>query len=213
MNERTPRTIQETSESTRLRSARRWADRALVIGVTVLFLLPFAGVAAISLWFTPGPTGRMVLEPASSAPPSAENDRGTQPYATTFTMTIYSGEQYISLWARDLDTNPFYRQTVEVDGRTVTDQIFRYDRRRLYAARAGTDGDLTWTFYESVQPEDIDLLEVARGPGVWAATYGVGSQELPANGETITVMITSVGEPIPDATFELPAGTTLTPAQ
>tara|TARA_B100000614_G_scaffold152560_1_gene135178 strand:- start:635 stop:1102 length:468 start_codon:yes stop_codon:yes gene_type:complete len=155
----------------------------------------------------------MGREPSSSAPLGVANDRGTQPYATTFTMTIYSGEQLISLWARDLDTKPFYRQTVEVDGRTVTDQIFRYDRQRFYAARAGTDGDLTWTFYESVQPEDIDLLEIARGPGVWAATYGVGTQELPANGETITVMITSVGEPIPDATFELPAGTTSTPAQ
>jgi hypothetical protein len=171
---------------------------AAVIGVALLFASPMA-LATGTIWYF---DSRVVKEDPTRAgqmPPG-------QNYARTFHMVIHDTEQEIHLWARDLDSTPYFRQTVEVAGSPVSHQIYRSSDRTLYRAELDAGGGFDWTKLEDVSAEDIVLSRVGGEQGVWVAQLGVGEHDIQLPQGTLRVTIHGEDEAIDDGVFEIPSG-------
>jgi hypothetical protein len=83
----------------------------------------------------------------------------------------------------------------------ISHQIYRFAARALYTKDVG---QLTWSKTENVGPEDVGIANVAAGPGIWAAQYGVGEHQIRVSEGTLSVTIRSVGETIADEVFAIP---------
>lgn len=167
---------------------------AAVIGIALLFVSPMV-ITLGTVWYfdsrvikeNPMPTGQ--IQPGQS-------------YTPTFHMTIHEPGQEIYLWASNLDSNPYFRQTIEVSGIPVSHQIYRNSDQTLYHAELQEDGELNWSEIENVGPEDIGLSEISGGPGVWAEQYGVGEHQIQlSQGILIPITIHSTNEAIAEEIF------------
>lgn len=167
-----------------------------VILLAVLFAAPMTLAAGTVLYFD----GRLVQGNTSAA----GNTQPAGSYAKTFYMVISDRGQDIHIWARDLDSQPFFRQKVEVSGTTVSEQIYRADQKALYSAEQDASGQLNWRKQENVDSESIGLSNIAAGPGAWATQYGTGNHQIRLAEGTIQVTIHSVGETIEDDVFRIP---------
>lgn len=143
---------------------------------------------------------------ATAPAPAAE-------YARTFSMTVRESGQTIQLWVEDLDGLPNFRQTVEADGETVSDQIYRGDERTFDTLQMDAESSPTWTRVEDVGPEELQLSSLAAGPGAWAFEYGPGDHEVPTDGGALDITVHTVDEDIPAEVFELPQGAEPVPAE
>ncbi|MBB5323342.1 hypothetical protein HNQ34_000419 [Anoxybacillus tepidamans] len=163
-----------------------------LIGVAVMLAMPMVLMTGMVAYFD----SRVIKEP----PAFTEQTQPQQNYAPNFEMVIRNANQNILLWAKNLDSEPYYRQTIEIAGEPISHQIYRYSERTLYLTELDTNMELVWNKIENVEPEDIGILKVAMGPGVWANQYGTGDHQI---GE-LQVTILSVGETIADEVFEIP---------
>jgi len=167
----------------------------ILAGVGILFISPVA-LATSSVVFL---DGRILKEDQTVA-----RQQTPQNYARSFYMDIRDGNQTVSLWARNLDTSPDFRQTVSVNGSDVTHQIFISNERALYIAELGTDGNMVWSKTENVGPESIGLSNIVAGPASWASEYGVGERQIPVANGNLNVSIISVEEVLKDEIFAVP---------
>lgn len=125
-------------------------------------------------------------------------------YARSFSMTVYEPDRTIRLWLEDLDGQPNFRQTIEVDGQPVSDQIYRAEERTLYTGEPGAESKLAWSSVEDVGPEELQLTGLAVTPGAWALEYGVGDHQVRVGEGTLDITVHSVEEDIPAEVFNLP---------
>jgi len=172
------------------------ASVVIVIFLAILFAAPMTLAAGAVLYFD----GRLVQGSPSGA-------GATQPagnYAKTFYMVVTDNNQAIHIWVRNLDSEPYFRQRVDVAGSTASEQIYRSDQRALYTAERDASGQLAWRKQENVTPESIGLSNIAAGPGAWAAQYGVGEHQIRVAQGTIPVTIHSVEQAIEDDVFTVP---------
>lgn len=164
-----------------------------VLGVWLLFMF------SIAL------PGGMVLYLESRSIDSA-GTASAQPntYAQSFHMIARDGSQDIHLWARNLDSAPYFRETVEVGGTAVSHTVYRYDERATYSAQLDQSGQMVWSKSENVEPEKVGLSGILAGPGTWAIQYGKGEHQINLNEKVLNVTIDSVNEAISDEVFKLP---------
>lgn len=158
-----------------------------VIGIGIGIALPFVLMAALLVVTESQVTAGAV----ASAPPGGPGQ--SAPYAQTFAMTILDQGQTVTLWVQDLDTEPYYRQSVEVDGTVVSEQLYRFDERTLYSAELDAAGVLTWSRVPDVEPASLGLSSLTTGPAAWAAQFGTGEQQIPMAQGTLLVTIHGVG--------------------
>ncbi len=125
-------------------------------------------------------------------------------YAQSFHMIARDGNQEIHLWARNLDKEPYFRETVIVGGTAVSHQVYRYDERAMYSAQLDASGQLVWSKSENMDPEKVGLSGILAGPGAWATQYGKGEHQINFNNRVLPVSILSVNEAIEDEIFKLP---------
>ncbi len=125
-------------------------------------------------------------------------------YAKSFYMVVKDGNQEIHLWARNLDSEPYFRETVIVEGSPISHQIYRYDERALYSAKLDESKQLVWSKSDKLEPENTGLSGIMDGPGAWAAQYGKGEKQIKINNKVLPVNILSVDEAIDDKIFKLP---------
>lgn len=135
-----------------------------------------------------------------------------QNYARSFYMDIRDGNQLVSLWAKNLDTNPYFRQTVSINESPISHQIYRDDEQAFYVAEKGDDDVFVWSKNENVTPQEIGIAGMIAGPGVWAVEYGVGENKIQIENNTLDVIIYSVDETIEDSTFIIPVDISATPS-
>ena len=186
--------------------ARTFA-RVPLVAVGVALVLPLVLVVMVLL----------SVEARSGASAQAGPGAGPQPpvaaYAQTFSMTIYEEGRTVRLWLADVDSAPYFRQTIEADGQVDSDQIYRYDERTLYTAEPDASGELAWSSMPGVEPENLQLSVLTTGPGAWAAQYGPGEHEIPAAQGSLRVTVHSVDEAFDPTVFELPPGTDVKPVE
>ena len=176
--------------------ANSTASIAITIFLAALFAAPMTLAAGTVLSLD----GRLVQGNSSGA----GTTQPTGNYARTFYMVIKEGGQDIHVWARNLDSEPFFRQRIVAGGSTVSDQIYRFDKKALYTAERNADGQLSWNKQGNVNPESIGIQNIAVGPGTWAAQYGIGEHQIRVTQGTIQVTINSVGQAIEDEVFKVP---------
>lgn len=167
-----------------------------VVGIAALFVMPMALATATVAYFD----SRLIKDVPAAIAGQAQP---AQNYAQTFYMIIHEPSRDIHIWASNIGSEPHFRQTVEMGGLTISHQIYRFDERALYTKDVGR---LTWTKIENVGPEDIGIANIAAGPGIWAAQYGVGKHQIRVSTGTLSVTIRSVGEIIADEVFVVPEG-------
>lgn len=178
-----------------------------LIAVGVALVIPIALLTTLVV-----ATENQVTAAAVTASEQSRPDPGT--YAQSFAMTIFEQDRIVRLWLVDLDTEPYFRQTIESGGTIVSDQIYRYDERTLYTADGGTGESGSWSSLSPVEPEELALSDLSTGPAAWAATFGPGDQQVPVGqGATLRVVIDSVDEPIDPTVFMVPPGATVIPVQ
>jgi len=166
-----------------------------VIGVGILFVMPMALMTGTVAYFDRG----AIKEP----PGIAEQTQPSQDYAKSFEMVIHNDDQDIHLWAVNIDSAPYFRQTIEAAGEPISHQIYKYSERVLYTAELDADMELVWSTLENVGPEDIGILEVVREPRIWAEQYGTGEHQIDIHEEELQVTIHSVEETIDGEVFEI----------
>ncbi|GAB3796957.1 hypothetical protein GCM10028868_17560 [Virgibacillus kimchii] len=169
---------------------------AAVIGVAVMFAMPMALMMGTVAYFDSG----LIKEP----PAFSGQTESPENYAQNFEMVIQAEDQDIYIWVRDLDSEPYFRQTVEIEGEPISHQIYRYSEQMLYIGEPDADMELVWSEIENVGPEEIGILEVAIEPGVWAEQYGTGEHQIQVPEGELQITIQSVGEFIADEVFEVP---------
>lgn len=170
---------------------------AAVVGIAALFVMPMALATATVVYFD----RRLIKEVPEGI---ARQTQPAQNYSQTFHMVIHEPGQDVYVWARDINSEPYLRLTVEVEGLSISHQIYRFSERTLYAKEVGQP---TWTKTENVGPEDIGIANIAAGLGMWAAQYGVGEHQINVPEGTLRVTIHSVGEAIADEIFIISEGT------
>lgn len=189
-----------------MKRMRRAFGRAPLVALGAALVLPLILVVSALL----------VVESRLGAPADAAPGAADQPsastYAQTFSMTIYEEGRTVRLWLKDLDSAPYFRQTIEADGKATSDQLYRFDEQTLYTAERGADGALSWSSASGLTPASLQLSDLAAGPGAWAAQYGPGEQEIPLAQGPVKVTIHSVDETIDSDVFELPEGADPVPA-
>lgn len=125
-------------------------------------------------------------------------------YAKSFHIIVRDGNQEIHLWARNLDSEAYFRETVMAAGSPISHQIYRFNNRAMYSAKLDESGQMTWSKSENVDPEGAGIQGLVAGPGVWAAQYGKGEHQINFNNRVLPVTIESVNEAIDDEIFKLP---------
>ncbi|MDP1625312.1 MAG: hypothetical protein Q8L64_06150 [bacterium] len=159
----------------------------------VLFILPIALPGGMILYLE----SRSVDVPPVSAQVSKK-------YSQSFYMVINSGNQDIHLWARDLDSKPYFRETIEVGGLPISHKIYKFSERAIYVAQLDESKRLAWSKSENIEPESIGISGLAGGPGVWALQYDKGKHQITVDGKALAVTIHGVDEVIEDEVFKLP---------
>lgn len=179
-----------------------------MVAIGVSLVIPIALLTTV-LVSTEAQVRAAAVDAASAEPLPAG------PYSQTFVMTIEEQDRSTRLWLMDLDTEPYFRQTVETSGSVESDQIYRFDERTLYTADRFADGQaVAWNSVAPVDPADLGLSNLISGPATWAAEFGPGEFDIPIGANvTVRVIIESVDDPIEPTIFELPAGATVTPVQ
>lgn len=185
---------------------RQAFGKASLVTVGVALFVPLALVLSALLLVE-----SRVRVPVSAGP--GTGDRATASgSAQTFSMTIYEQGRTVRLWLKDLDSAPYFRQTIEVNGQQTSDQLYRFDERTLYTAKPDASGKLSWSSVAGIDPARLQLTSLASGPGAWAAQYGPGEKNIPLAQGTLRVTIHSVGEILDSAAFQLPQGANPVPA-
>lgn len=197
--------LQRRARRTRDGQRKSILHMAVVVGVALLFVLPVALPTVTVAYFD----SRLIKTPLAVG--GRTPGELAQNYAQDFHMVIHDVAEDIHLWARNLDSAPYFRLTREVAGSPVEHRIYRYSERTLYIAELNEGGQLAWFKIENVGPQDIGISDVAARPGVWAAQYGVGEHQIRLAEGMVSVTIHSVGETIADEIFELPTGVDPTP--
>ncbi|MAZ40866.1 hypothetical protein CL654_02015 [bacterium] len=128
-----------------------------------------------------------------------------QNYASSFHMVIKEEAQDVYLWVQDIDTKPYFRQTINVDGSPVIHQIYRYDEKTLYMAEKDPNGVFAWSKEENVEIQSLGVASVITGPASWALELGVGEHQISTENGELTVSIISVGEEIDNNIFNTPS--------
>lgn len=165
------------------------------IGIGILFTLPMVLVTASVVFLD----SRITVTPLSNMTASI-----TEEYATSFEMVLHENNgQEARIWAQDLDTTPYFRQTIYVEGVPVAHQVYQFDTQTLRSAERNAQGILVWTENKNVPPQNTGLGNVLSGPGVWAATYGVGEHTIQIGDQTVPVTIVSVNEEIKQSVFTI----------
>lgn len=167
-----------------------------VVAIAVLFAAPMTLAAGTVLYFD----GRLVKGKTAAA----GNAQTAKNSAQTFYLIIRAQGQDIHLWARNLDSEPYFRQRTEAAGSPVSEQLYRFDQKTLYSAERDASGQLSWRKQANVTPENIGISKIVAGPGVWAAQYGIGDHKIPLADSTLQVTIRSVGGVIDDDIFKIP---------
>ena len=134
-------------------------------------------------------------------------------YARSFSMTVSEPDRTVRLWLENMEGQPNFRQTIEVDGQPVSEQLYLSEEQTLYTAEANADSELAWTMVEGVTPEQMQLSRLATGPAAWALEYGVGDHQVPVQGGSFDITVHSVDEDIPAEVFELPPDAAPVPAE
>ena len=184
-----------------MRGALRATGLAL-IGLSLVLPLALLSVVVVA-----------AEQQVTSRASAAQQSETAAPYAQTFAMTILEEQRTIDLWLVDLDTEPFFRQTITVGGTVVSAQIYRFDERALYTSDNGSPDAPAWSVLSPVEPEALGLPDLSAGPAQWAAQFGAGEQQIPlADGTTVNVVIHAVDDPIDPAIFTLPPDAVVTPA-
>jgi len=137
-----------------------------LLALGVVLLTPMTLLTA-SVVVAEGQVRESSLRAREQAPPASGE------YAQSFAMTIFEQDRTIRLWLVDLDSEPYFRQTVESGGSTVSDQIYRFDERTLYTTDATAAG-AAWSSITPVEPQDLALTNLITGPAAWAAEFGPG---------------------------------------
>ena len=171
-----------------------------LIGIGILFVSPVALVVG-SVSFL---DSRII-----TAEQTATTQVTPQNYARSFYMEIKDGNQNVSLWAQNLDTDPYFRQTISADDSIISEQIYRNDEKVLYTAEIGPTGSLVWSKTENVNSQNIGIANVLAGPGTWAMEYGVGEHQVQIESGVLPVSINSVAEEIEESIFTVPADANL----
>lgn len=175
-----------------------------VLGVGLLFILSIALPGGMVIY----------LESRSVDNPGTASAQIPNSYAKSFHMVVRDGSQEIHLWARNLDSEPYFRETVVVGESAISHQVYRYDERAMYSAKLDESGQMAWSKSENVLPENAGIQGLLAGPGAWAAQYGKGEQQINFNNKMLPVNILSVDEVIEDEIFKLPNfANSISPAQ
>lgn len=169
----------------------------VLVGISLLFISPVALVLGSVAFLD----SRIITEDQRVAQQRPQN------YARSFHMVIREETQDVYLWVRDIDSEPYFRQTINVDDSPVAHQIYRYDEQALYTGELDPDGTFTWSKDENIRPEDLGLANIIAGPALWALELGPGEQQIPIANGTVPVSIMSVEEPLEDEIFTIPVGT------
>lgn len=176
--------------------------------VSIIFTLLLATLWAAPMTLAAGTIVYLDGKLVQGNPSGAAGTQPTGDYAKSFYLVVRDGGQEIHIWARNLDSNPDFRQRVDVGGSPVSEQLYRSDLKAFYTAERGSDGQLAWRKQENVTPENIGISNIAAGPGAWAAQYGVGEHQIRLAQGTIPVSIRSVGQTIEDDVFTIPDSVT-----
>lgn len=180
--------------------------------VPSLTLLIFGSLFVLSIAL---PGGMVIyLESRSVDNPGTASAQVPNSYAKSFYMVVRDGNQEIHLWARNLDSEAYFRETVIVGGSAISHQIYRYDERALYSAKLDESKQLVWSKSEKMEPANTGISGIMAGPGAWAAQYGKGEHQINFNNKMLPVSILSVDEAIDNEIFKLPNFTnSASPAQ
>lgn len=165
-----------------------------VLGVGLLFVLSIALPGGMVIY----------LESRSVDTTGTASAQLPDTYAKSFYMVVKDGNQEIHLWARNLDSEPYFREMVMVAGSPISQQIYRFDERAMYSAKLDESGQMAWSKSENMEPGSVGISGISAGPGAWAAQYGKGEHQINFNNKMLPVSILSVDEAIDDETFKLP---------
>lgn len=170
---------------------------AAVVGTAIMYIMPMVLLTGTVAYFD----SRALEEP----PFAAEQEHVIpEDSADSFEMILHSDGRDIYFWADNLESEPYFRQMMELDGETISDEIYRYSERTLYVGELDDNSEIVWSAIENIEPEDIGILEISNGPGVWAAQYGTGEHQIQLPEGELQVTIISEGEAIPEEVFEIP---------
>lgn len=125
-----------------------------------------------------------------------------QPYAKSFHIVIREQQQNIHMWARNLDTSPDFRQVIEVDGKIVSQQVYRYAEKTIYTTEQGSAVGDAWKKTANLEPKDIGIDNITGGPAVWALQYGVGESQVTLPQGTVSMVVKSINQPFDDKIFQ-----------
>lgn len=164
-----------------------------VWGIGILLMLAIAVPGGAVLY-----KSRTVDTPGTASAPLPDS------YAKSFHMVVRDGNQEIHLWTRNLDSEPYFKETVIVGGSPISHQIYRFNERAMYTAKLDESGQMTWSKSENMEPNSVGLSGILAGPGAWAAQYGKGEHQINFNNRVLPVTILSVDEAIDDEIFKLP---------
>lgn len=182
---------------------QRWvgqSENKSMFSTLILLVLSMLFMLSIAL-----PGGAVLyLESRSVDNPGTASAQLPNNYARSFHLVARDGNQDIHLWARNLDSEPYFRETVEMAGSAISHRIYRYDDRAMYSAQLDESGQMAWSKSENVAPENAGIQGLAAGPGAWAAQYGKGEHQINFNNRALPVYILSVNEVIDDEVFKLP---------
>ncbi|WP_078597784.1 hypothetical protein [Evansella clarkii] len=168
-----------------------------VVITAIMYIMPMVLLTGIVAYFD----SRALKEP----PFAAEQEHVVpEDSAESFEMILHSDGRDIYFWADNLDSEPYFRQMMEMDGETILDEIYRYSERTLYVGELDDNSEIVWSAIENIAPEDIGILEISNGPGVWAAQYGPGEHQIQLPEGELQVTIISEGEAISEKVFEIP---------
>lgn len=126
----------------------------------------------------------------------------SQEYAKSFYMIIREQGQNIHIWARNLDSAPDFRQTIEVNGQRTTQQVYVSAEKALYTSQATPGQASQWSKTPNLEPKDIGLSNITSGPAVWALQNGVGDSQVQVQQGSLNITVKSVNQPIDDAVFK-----------
>ncbi len=175
-----------------------------VLGVGLLFILSIALPGGMVIY----------LESRSVDTTGTASAQMPNSYAKSFYMVVRDGNQEINLWARNLDSEPYFRETVIAGGSPISHQIYRFDERAMYSAKLDESGQMAWSKSEKMEPDNVGISGISAGPGAWAVQYGKGEHQINFNNRMLSVSILSVNEAINDEIFKLPNFTnSASPAQ
>jgi hypothetical protein len=128
----------------------------------------------------------------------------SQNYAQSFYLTIKDGNQNISIWANDIDNEPYFRQKVSINNVLVSEQVYRNDEKTLYIAQQSQNNELVWSKQEDVSLQDINFTSILSGPAAWAKQYGVGDHNIQVGNGSLSVSVLSVEEKNEMDVFNVP---------